>query len=157
MQSGHQEALFRSMDPTGSANWIAIHDIDEDIAGRLHTVWGGDAEVSRYREIFAGEGAREISDSERFIFLVRVNVDAALDNRAFNEWYDHVHIPEVASAGLQRGRRFQRDDLQWPYLTLYEIAEPAVVHGPELNRVRGFAQFTPLVTALERTIAERVE
>jgi hypothetical protein len=58
-----------------------------------------------------------------------MNVDA--DHEAeFNEWYDHEHIPALASVpGVLAARRFRDNKGAHRYLALYHLREPEVTTG----------------------------
>jgi hypothetical protein len=66
-------------------------------------------------------------------------------------------VPEVAPAGLRRGRRFSSDIAGWPYMALYDMDARDTLSSDALAKVRGFYQFTPQVTTLERTVLERAD
>jgi hypothetical protein len=120
------------------------------------TAGDGDGPGEHYREIFRSPDSRPITESAQHVFVIRIDVSADLDHEAFNDWYDHKHVPEVAPAGLRRGRRFTSDLPGWPYMAVYEMDARDTLRSEPLQRVRGFYQFTPQVTTLERTVLERV-
>lgn len=137
-------AVFRVLE--GEGHWWVVTDTDRD-----------DGEGERYREIFRSPDAKPISESARYVFVIRIDVTSDLDHEAFNDWYDHKHVPEVAPAGLRRGRRFSSDIPGWPYMALYDMDARDTLESEALARVRGFYQFTPQVTTLERTVLERAD
>jgi hypothetical protein len=135
-------AVFRVLE--GEGRWWILADTDGD---------EGDGE--HYREIFRSPDAQPITESGQYVFVIRIDVTADLDHDAFNDWYDHEHVPEVAPAGLRRGRRFSSEIPGWPYMALYDMDARDTLASDALARVRGFYRFTPQVTTLERTVLER--
>jgi hypothetical protein len=118
---------------------------------------GETAGGEQYHEIFRSRDARPVAESARFVYLIRIDVADDLDHDAFNEWYDHKHVPEVAPAGLRRGKRYTSELPGFPYMALYDMDARDTLTSEALQKVRGFYQFTPQITALERTVLERVE
>lgn len=137
-------ALFRVLE--GEGRWLLLRDTDHAAPAAEY-----------YREIFRSPDATPIAESARYVFLIRIDVAPDLDHDAFNEWYDRKHVPEVAPAGLGRGRRFASDIAGWPYLAVYDMHDRDTLESEALAKVRGFYEFTPQVTAIERTVLERVD
>ena len=65
---------------------------------------------------------------ERHILVVATQPVSGAD-QPYNEWYDHVHLPEVLSVkGFEAAQRFAVSGVmvggpepRFPYLTIYEI------------------------------------
>jgi len=143
--SGERSAVFRVLE--GNDRWLVLTDTAAD-----------DAPPSEefYREIFRSHDARGVADSARFVYMIRIDVAPDLDHDAFNDWYDRKHVPEVAPAGLRRGKRYTSNLPGFPYMALYDMDARDTLESEALQKVRGFYEFTPQVTALERTVLERV-
>jgi hypothetical protein len=136
-------AVFRVL--AGEGRWWILQDTDDERAGE------------HYREIFRSPDASAITESAQYVFVIRIDVAPDLDHDAFNDWYDHKHVPEVAPAGLRRGRRFESDIPDRPYMAIYDMDARDTLQSEALQKVRGFYQFTPQVTMLERTVLERMD
>jgi len=142
---GKTSARFRVVE--GEGRWLLLTEIE-----------GGDApEGEYYREIFRSPDATAVRDSARFVFMIRIDVAPDLDRAAFNEWYNGKHVPEVAPAGLRRGKRYASDIPGWPFMALYDMDARDTLESEALAKVRGFYQFTSQIEALERTVLERVD
>jgi hypothetical protein len=137
--------LFRVLE--GDGRFLLVTESDED----------EEAHGEQYREIFRSPDARPVAESARYVFLIRIGVADDLDHAAFNEWYDRKHVPEVAPAGLRRGKRFTSDIPGFPYMALYDMDARDTLESEALARVRGFYQFTEQITTIERTVLERVD
>ena len=137
-------ALFRVLE--GEDAFLLLTETDEatDVSGEL------------YPEIFRAPDARPVAESGQFVYLIRIDVADDLDHDAFNEWYDTKHVPEVGPAGLRHGKRYTSDIPGFPYAALYDMDARDTLQSEALQKVRGFYQFTPQITALERTVLERV-
>jgi len=148
-------ALFKVLQG-GPGTYIAVYET-ENVEAVEAAVAGNGGTPERYREIFAAPDARPISESNRHVFAIRIALAPDIDLDAFNEWYNGTHVPEVAPAGLQRGRRFESELPELPYMAIYDMAARDTLESEALARVRGFAQFTPQVPTLERTVLERID
>jgi hypothetical protein len=137
-----RSAVFRVLE--GEGRWWTLTETD-----------GSESEGEHYREIFRSADTKQVTESGRYVFVIRIDVAPDLDQAAFNDWYDHKHVPEVAPAGLRRGRRFSSDVPGWPYMAIYDMDARETLQSEALAKVRGFYEFTPQVTALERTVLER--
>src|SRR5689334_20592906 len=102
---------------------------------------GGEGDGEHYREIFRSPDARPVAESGSYVYVVRIDVAPDLDHDAFNDWYDRKHVPEVAPAGLRRGRRFTSAIPGWPYMALYDMDARDTLESEALAKVRGFYQF----------------
>jgi hypothetical protein len=138
-------ALFRVVE--GEGRWMLLTETEADESS------GNEY----YREIFRAPDATPIAQSAQYVFLIRIDVAPDLDHEAFNEWYNGKHVPEVAPAGLQRGKRYESDIPGWPYMALYDMADRDTLQSEALAKVRGFYQFTPQIATLERTVLERID
>ncbi|MBM3676446.1 MAG: hypothetical protein FJW96_00975 [Actinobacteria bacterium] len=93
-----------------------------------------------------------MGDEGTLYFMITVDIDPEVED-AFNHWYDTKHMPETcACPGFVRGWRFRAEhDGEHPrYCAIYEVEHDRVLETPELNAIRGFAQFTERVRNLER-------
>jgi hypothetical protein len=159
----HDSALFAVLDGEGDCVLLeefAAEAVDADANAetsiRRHFGNGGLLSCTVFERIFAAGDARPLSAASRFVFLAQASVDPALDHSQFNEWYDTTHVPDVDAAGLSRAQRFRAKSADEEYLASYEIASPAVLTSPQLQRVRGFHQFTPSIRRLQRTVGELI-
>ena len=104
-------------------------------------------------ETTRGPGLPAISP---WLMAVELVVRGSVDRKAFDDWYDSVHLPEIMSCpGFISGVRFidgrqettsgdRRD------LTLYEVSGPSVLRTPEFEARRGLAGFAHDVRATVR-------
>ena len=141
---GGSSARFRVV--RGEGRWLLLTEADEAAPGSEY-----------YREIFRPPDAMAVGESAQYVFLIRIDVAPDLDHAAFNEWYNGTHVPEVGPAGLRRGKRYESDIPGWPYMALYDMDDRDTLESEALAKVRGFYQFTPQITAIERTVLERVD
>lgn len=118
--------------------------------------WDGALSADDYLEVYATPAARPFSEAGPHVYLVGVSLDPAIDVTAFNQWYDGTHVPEVEPAGLTRGRRFRSARDPGHYIATYDMRRRDVLESEAIARVRGFGPFTPWVTAIERTVLERI-
>jgi len=142
-EAGPDAAVFRVLE--GEGRWWILTETDND-----------ESPGERYREIFRSADTKPVTESSKYVFVIRIGVADDLDHDAFNAWYDNEHVPEVAPAGLRRGRRFASDIPDRPYMAIYDMDARDTLQSEALAKVRGFHQFTPQVTTLERTVLERV-
>ena len=64
------------------------------------------------------------------------------DEAAFNEWYDHVHLPDIlACPGWLSARRYRCLEGGPRYVAMYEITGPEAYETPEFDRIKGFGPF----------------
>ncbi|OGA35446.1 MAG: hypothetical protein A3G80_15320 [Betaproteobacteria bacterium RIFCSPLOWO2_12_FULL_62_13b] len=94
--------------------------------------------------------------NDRYLFTIRVDI-APEHEQAFNEWYSGIHVPELlALPGFISARRYRAIEGAPRFFTLYEIAEPGVLHSEGFQKVRGFYQFTPHISNFARNVYERI-
>src|ERR1700722_10594021 len=91
------------------------------------------------------------------ILLVLSEPVSTADDAAYNDWYDHIHLPEVlALAGFSSARRFRMSEVQLPsqgglesvsrrfpsrYVATYEV------EGPDLAlAAKGLTEGSPGLT-----------
>ena len=74
---------------------------------------------------------------------------------AFNAWYDTEHVPALARApGVLSARRFRAQNSSGPkYVTLYHLASPEVITGPEWKRA---SESTPMPELIRPQISNRL-
>ena len=74
---------------------------------------------------------------------------------AFNAWYDTEHVPALARApGVLSARRFRAQNSSGPkYVTLYHLASPEVITGPEWKRA---SESTPMPELIRPQISDRL-
>jgi hypothetical protein len=154
-------ALFRVLEGTGS--FVAVYGaaaVDgTEVAQALSADEWYEATGSRegpvriYHQVFAASDARRFADVTGYVFAVNADIDPP-DPREFEHWYNDVHVPDVGAAGLRRPRRFHAEGAAWKYFATYEITSPEVMGSAELQRVRGFHQYTPYLRAIDRLILE---
>lgn len=70
------------------------------------------------------------------------------DEAAFNQWYDHEHLPAVLRCpGFHSARRFVADGPEGRrYLTQYEIDGPEATQTPEFGAAAKDTAFTGQAT-----------
>jgi hypothetical protein len=80
------------------------------------------------------------------VLVVHTRVRAGADE-AFNEWYDHKHLPEIVGCpGFVRSTRFRHESASGPvYLAIYELAGPWALETPEFGARRGLEEFVDRV------------
>lgn len=73
----------------------------------------------------------------RGLLLAMMESPPAMEEE-FNDWYDTEHFPERATLkGFLTARRFICVD-GWPrYLTLYDLQDVSVLHGPDYAKIAG--------------------
>jgi hypothetical protein len=103
------------------------------------------------------------------ILLVLSEPVSAADDAAYNDWYDHVHLPEVlALPGFVSARRYRMSEVQLPsqgglesvsrrfpsrYVATYEVAGPdPAVATKALTEASSGLTVSPAM-AYDRTIA----
>lgn len=141
----------------GEGDWAVIAEVEGDAEAMERVLARGAVNCELFNELFRASDARPIAESADHVYLVRIDVDSSLvDNPEFEAWYNRKHVPDVATAGLLRGRRFKNGLEAWQYLASYDMAHEDVLESDELARIRGFEHFTPLVRGIERTVLRRV-
>ena len=93
-----------------------------------------------------------MSDLPACVLVVELTVDASVEAE-FNEWYDTVHLPDLAKVpGVRTARRYATDgtmkidrgamgnEASRRYLTLYDLESPAVLETDEWRAVPGFPE-----------------
>jgi hypothetical protein len=101
-----------------------------------------------------------MSELPTHVLVVETTVDASRDAE-FNDWYDHVHLPDLKNVpGVLAARRYStdgtltldRDEVNQQaarrYLTLYDLESPAVFESAEFRAVPGFGELGKHVTAV---------
>lgn len=86
--------------------------------------------------------------------VVDLDLDPAIE-ADWNEWYDEVHLPEIAGChGFERGTRYiaPEPDEQGRrrHLTIYELAGPEAMQTAEFAERRGLGPFADRATARTR-------
>lgn len=79
----------------------------------------------------------KVGPESRGLLLAMMEPPAAMEEE-FQDWYDTEHFPErEALKGFLTARRFICVE-GWPrYLTLYDLHDVSVLHGPDYARVAG--------------------
>lgn len=94
-----------------------------------------------------------------WLMAVTGTVDPAVDRAAFDDWYDNVHLPEIAACpGIRRGTRYEAPhSAEGPpaFLTLYELEGPEAVDSELFRSRRGWGPFTGQVTFTTRLVQQR--
>ncbi|MBO0663190.1 DUF4286 family protein [Jiella sp. MQZ9-1] len=97
-----------------------------------------------------------------WLLVVDVSVDKDVE-RAWNDWYDNEHLPEiVACPGFKSGSRYKVSDGETPrYLTVYEVSGPEALKSDEFLSRRGWREFAshvrPQVNLYERLVRRTAE
>ena len=92
--------------------------------------------------------------SASWLMVVDLDLDPAIE-ADWNEWYDDVHLPEIASCpGFLRGTRYiapeADEDGRRRHLTIYELGGPDAMQTAELAERRGLGPFADRATARTR-------
>ena len=77
------------------------------------------------------------------LLVVTVRVDADVEP-AWNDWYNDVHLPEIAACpGFYSAQRYvaERPEGRF-YITLYELASSDALKSAEFAARRGWGPFT---------------
>jgi hypothetical protein len=92
-----------------------------------------------------------------WVMAVTGSTDPSVDRAAFDDWYDTVHLPEVASCpGFRRGTRYETpEDVEHGFLTLYDVDGPEALESEEFLRRRGWGPFTGRVSFTTRVLRRR--
>jgi hypothetical protein len=87
----------------------------------------------------------------RWLMVVDAEVDPDVET-AWNEWYDTVHLPEIADCpGFEEAARYVSEvDGQRHYIAVYALSGPEALDSPEFAARRGWAQFAGRVRATVR-------
>lgn len=150
------ESVARYRVLRGNGDWVLLADDTGDGAEVAAALAGTALSCETFREVFRSPDARPVADSAEYVYLVRIDVEEALvADGEFARWYNEKHIPDVAAAGLLRGRRFENGYEAWQFLASYDMANADVLETQELARIRGFEHFTPFVRGIERTVLQR--
>ena len=93
-----------------------------------------------------------MSDLPACVLVVELTVDASVEAE-FNEWYDTVHLPDLAKVpGVRTARRYATEgtmkidrgamgnEAARRYLTLYDLESPAALETDEWRAVPGFTE-----------------
>lgn len=91
--------------------------------------------------------------------LLIVEVDIPSDREAeFNQWYSHVHLPDLLRVpGFLSARRYVRKNGSPKYLAVYEIEDEEAFNQPQFANARGWGPFASHVLNIRRTLAEAIE
>lgn len=76
-----------------------------------------------------------MSDAQ-WLLSITAKVEPGDNEDAFNQWYDHEHLPVIlACPGVHAARRYVTDGPEGRrYLTQYEIDGPQVMQTPEFRK-----------------------
>jgi hypothetical protein len=92
-----------------------------------------------------------------YLYVVQSQLRPSADEDGWNDWYDHVHIPDLLTVpGIQSATRYAQRGGALSYLAVYEIESPGVFDHPRYAEVTGWGGWQPHVLGWTRTIA-RVE
>ena len=82
------------------------------------------------------------------MLVVRAEVAVEVES-AWNRWYNEVHLPEItACPGFISSRRYKAESAQGRhYIALYALERPEALESAEFAARRGWAEFTPHVSA----------
>lgn len=141
------QAWFRVLE--GPGTWLVATEHADAPTGQA-------AGSQVYAEIFASADAGPFTGYGPHVFSIEIDVSADADLTEFHDWYDRVHVPVVAPAGLLRGRRFAAVGVTRTFLAVYDMADRDVLSSRALAEVRGFDHFEPFVTIRHRRVLERV-
>jgi hypothetical protein len=73
-----------------------------------------------------------MSSPAKGLLVLMADVDPAIDEDEFNEWYFRVHIPERLSCpGFLTARRFRSVGASPRYLAVYELESEDALHTAE--------------------------
>jgi len=89
---------------------------------------------------------------ESWMLVVTASVDPAIEDD-WNNWYDNVHLPEIADCpGFVEAARYVTDDDRGSrlYQTIYRLDSKDAVTTTEFNERRGWAHFDQQVEATVR-------
>jgi hypothetical protein len=83
-----------------------------------------------------------------WLLIVDVAVDPTIED-AWNEWYDTVHLPEIADCpGFAEAARYVSEGADGRhYVAVYDISGPEALDTAEFASRRGWAEFADHVTA----------
>jgi hypothetical protein len=82
--------------------------------------------------------------------IVLVDVDPEVE-KAFNDWYDNVHIPDIlACPGWLSARRAICLEGGPKYVAVYEVSGPEAYETPEFHAIKGFGPFEGHVSNFRR-------
>ena len=74
-----------------------------------------------------------------FVYVVKTDIPKDIE-ADFNAWYEHEHVPALASVpGCLRARRFLAIDGQPKYMAVYELANPDVIKSAAWAKARDTA------------------
>ncbi len=104
-----------------------------------------------YRLLFTtGEAPGEDAP---FVYVVKTDIPEDFE-ADFNAWYEHEHVPALASVpGCLRARRFLAIDGQPKYMAVYELENPDVIKSAAWAKARDTAwteKIRPHMQNLER-------
>ena len=90
------------------------------------------------------------------ILAVRAGISEKMEGE-FNEWYNHVHIPEVLNCpGWITARRYEAIEGGPKYLAIYELEGNEARQTKEFLRVRGWSKFESYITDQVATIYRQI-
>lgn len=153
--------LFEVVDG-GDGALVCIYELESSGAAEAAAVlvderWGKSSGVadppSIFRQVFAAPDARSLSSASKYVFAVRADAKPP-DPEDFERWYNEVHVPDVAGAGLARARRYHATGPGARYLATYEIESPEVMKSEAVQKVRGFHQYASYVEDIQRWILQ---
>ncbi len=90
------------------------------------------------------------------ILTVRVGIPAKMEAE-FNEWYNHIHIPETMKCpGWLSARRFEAVEGEPKFLGIYEMEDLGARQTKEFLRVRGWSKFEPYISDWKSTVYRQI-
>jgi hypothetical protein len=87
----------------------------------------------------------------KYVLVVSVTVDPSVEEE-WNDWYNRVHLPEIASCpGFHSSARYVCEQPERSYLTMYEIEGPSALETVEFQQRRGWSKFRDKVKPIVRS------
>jgi antibiotic biosynthesis monooxygenase (ABM) superfamily enzyme len=91
-----------------------------------------------------------MSEFPKYMLVVDVSVNPEVED-AWNDWYDNIHLPEIAACpGFKRSARYVSNEAPRNYLTVYELDSPEALKSAEFSQRRGWSNFKEHVKAKVR-------
>jgi antibiotic biosynthesis monooxygenase (ABM) superfamily enzyme len=84
----------------------------------------------------------------RDLLVVAATIEPSVE-KEWNEWYDTVHLPEIAACpGFLSAQRYvaEESDGMRRYLSVYELQDGDALQSPEFAARRGWGPFAKQVT-----------
>jgi hypothetical protein len=88
-----------------------------------------------------------------YVYIVKTEFASREQEAAWNDWYQHVHVPDMLTVpGVRACRRYVDVTGDMLYIAVYEVDSPEVFEHPRYREVTGWGEWHQHVRGWTRTV-----